>query len=100
MPSPGHGEPTEPGPHQGDRKRIIDGLLSKVAEEHSAAAVSRIVDQLIDDMAGCDPGAKLLKRFGKARALYLDFAFKLLAVAHCPTSIAASPRKHLAGFDE
>jgi hypothetical protein len=63
VPSPGYGEPSEPGPYQGNWNRIVDGLLSKVAEKHSAAAVGRIVDQPVDDMARSHPGAKLIERF-------------------------------------
>jgi hypothetical protein len=99
-PTPSDGKPGESGPNQGNRDRIIDGLLSKVAEKHSAAALGRIVDQAVDDLARCHPGAKLLERFGNSRSLSLGFAFKLLAGAHGPTSVVASPPKRLPGFDE
>ena len=58
------------------------------------------LDQLVDDMARGHSGAKLVERFGNSRPLLFGFAFKLLDVAHGPTSIVASPSKHLAGFDE
>src|SRR5437764_225173 len=45
----------------------MDRLLAKVAEKQSAAAVARIIDQAINNMARCHPGAKIaspdLRRF-------------------------------------
>src|SRR5215211_1273015 len=98
--STGEGKPSQPSAHQGRRNRVVDGLLTKVTKKRAATCLRRVVDQPVDHVAGRHLGAKLIKRLGYPRPLFLGFAFKLLAGAHGRTSIVASRLTHLPEFDE
>src|SRR6266571_962322 len=87
--------PSYTGSEQQQRQPSLSKFTRQLPKEHSRRPLARIVDQLIDDIAGSDPVSKLLERFGKLLAGLCGFSFKLLGlVRHGHSSVEISRPRH------
>src|SRR6266567_4413793 len=89
-------QPSYTGSEQEQRQPALSKFTRQLPKEHSRRPPARIVDQLIDDIAGSDPVSKLVERFGKLLAGFFGFAFKLFRLvphSHSPVEIWRSPHQ-------
>ena len=58
------------------QRQVLSRVDRQLPNEYSRRPLARVVDKLINDIAGSNPVSKLVKRPGELLAGMFDFAFK------------------------